>query len=671
MAIRKTLGGDRLGSGNNMEVEMHQWGKSTHNLSDKLKTTLAVGTVVPFFSKVVLPNDEWKVRINADVMTKPTNGPLFGSFKLQLDMYFAPFRLYIGQLHNNKLGVALAMQNVKLPLLRLKGKTLDLTKPIDNQHINPSCILSYLNYRGLGKNVSTNHVQRDVNAIPLLAYWDFVKNYLSSKQEEIGAVIHQDPILVVNNITDVEASINGASPISIPKDNEDREQFVQGFAKTTPFNLDIEYSGGAGQEPPLNGIVLIRQGSPRDKITREPVSEYFNAGTLVGTTTVRLTQAQLKVNHLSGILGWDYATAEDQNNTEPKILTFPLKNLDQIRESLLERTREAPAIVISSISSDSGVGAEPLKSLLKEIGTGASLRTSLVNNQEGLALKTYQADIFNAWLKTDFINQISTASAVAVVGNSFTIDQVNMAKKVWEHMNRLVASGGTYNDWIEVTYGVTDLKNFEIPMYLGGLSKEVVFQEVISNAEADGSPLGSLGGRGVLSGKHKGGYVELDAKEAGYLMGVVSLTPRLDYTQGNSFDMNLKTMDDLHKPQFDGIGYQDLITDQMAWWDTVTTNAGVTTFKSAGKQPAWMNYQTSYNRALGNFADDSENWMVLSRRYEFDNTTGIKDLTMYVDPKKFNHIFADANRDAQNFWVQIDTDTTVRRAMSARQIPNF
>ena len=131
-------------------------------------------------------------------------------------------------------------------------------------------------------------------------------------------------------------------------------------------------------------------------------------------------------------------------------------------------------------------------------------------------------------------------------------------------------------------------------------------------------------------------------------------------------------MDDLHKPAFDGIGYQDLITDQMAWFDTANTSTGVRTPKSAGKVVAWLNYMTSYNRALGNFANEEQMWLTLNRRYEFNTGTGeIKDLTTYVDPKKFNYIWADARRDAQNFWVQINSDITVRRAMSAKQIPSF
>ena len=30
--------------------------------------------------------------------------------------------------------------------------------------------------------------------------------------------------------------------------------------------------------------------------------------------------------------------------------------------------------------------------------------------------------------------------------------------------------------------------------------------------------------------------------------------------------MNLKTMDDLHKPALDGIGYEDSLNQYRAWW---------------------------------------------------------------------------------------------------------
>jgi len=225
-------------------------------------------------------------------------------------------------------------------------------------------------------------------------------------------------------------------------------------------------------------------------------------------------------------------------------------------------------------------------------------------------------------------------------------------------------------------------------MYYGGLSKEIVFQEVINQSdnnaggeEGDESqPLGTLAGKGVMAKKHKGGQVYIKVNEPSYIIGIVSITPRIDYSQGNNWDVNLENMGQLHVSGFDQIGFQDLLTDQMAFWDTkVEWTGGVQnlTYKSAGKQPAWINYTTNVNYIKGNFAiQDDSAFMVLNRNYEAiydsqDDITTIKDLTTYIDPKKYNNIFAETRRDAQNYWVQIGYNMTSRRKMSARQIPNL
>ena len=112
----------------------------------------------------------------------------------------------------------------------------------------------------------------------------------------------------------------------------------------------------------------------------------------------------------------------------------------------------------------------------------------------------------------------------------------------------------------------------------------------------------------------------------------------------------------------------------MAWWDTIYNNVTLQwETKSAGKQPAWLNYMTNVNRTYGNFAiPDNEMFMTLNRRYEYDaDNYAIKDLTTYVDPSKFNFIFAETSLDAMNFWTQIGVDIEARRKMSAKVIPNL
>ena len=65
--------------------------------------------------------------------------------------------------------------------------------------------------------------------------------------------------------------------------------------------------------------------------------------------------------------------------------------------------------------------------------------------------------------------------------------------------------------------------------------------------------------------KQKGGHIVVKASEPSYLIGIVSLTPRVDYCQGNDFDTTLETLDDIHKPALDAIGFQDRMCETLDW----------------------------------------------------------------------------------------------------------
>jgi len=179
-----------------------------------------------------------------------------------------------------------------------------------------------------------------------------------------------------------------------------------------------------------------------------------------------------------------------------------------------------------------------------------------------------------------------------------------------------------------------------------------------------------------MSSKHKGGSVYINVQnEPCIIMGIASITPRIDYYQGNEWFNELKTVRDFHVPGMDGLGWQELITENMAFWDTVRDNVTGEEKFSAGKQPSWLNYMTSKNQIYGNFADErSEMFMTLARRYQFlyqGEGSAIQDLTTYIDPSAYNYAFAETDLTAMNFWVQIASDITARRKMSAKQIPNL
>ena len=349
-----------------------------------------------------------------------------------------------------------------------------------------------------------------------------------------------------------------------------------------------------------------------------------------------------------------------------------LEQLDELRDEIL-LTKGNTAYIVSNSNN-----VPLLKSFTQRMTTGLLNTTS---SQFGLALKTYNSDLLQNWINTEWIEgvqSINEISAVDVTDGKLTMDALNLAQKVYNMLNRIAVSGGTYRDWLETVFtGGNYMERCETPVFEGGMSQEIVFQEVISNSASGEEPLGTLAGRGISTERQKGGHVKIKVTEPCYIIGIGSITPRIDYSQGNEFYAYHQTVDDIHKPALDGIGYQDSVNWQRAFWDRQYNTTGQIQQPAVGKTVAWINYMTNINRTFGNFADNnSEAFMVMNRNYEYRSgtafgTTAINDLTTYIDPVKFNYIFADTNLDAMNFWVQTKFDIKCRRLISAKQIPNL
>lgn len=687
--MKTTIGGDRLGSGNKQNISLRSYERSSHDKSFLWRSSMSAGTLVPFLREIALPGDSWDIDLNTEVLTLPTIGPLFGSFKVQMDVFEAPIRLYNAALHMNKLGIGLDMASVYLPRVKVfaKNDPLDLegaSKILDdNRQINPSCILKYLGISGIGKinSVSTD-VYREFNATYLLAYWDTYKNYYANKQEERGFYIHTGSESVLLN----QAILGGklykttvAGTTQLLGDIRNNSILVS-LVTGESLALYVQF-GDRALQPDLNGDFSLMIGGiitlMKDQFTSFTWDDKEKRYILGLTATAAATESY---NIDTGTN--DYPKPlEVPEDIQPSLREFPLENIDLMREAILQHS---PTNTPFDINTDANL--EPYNGINDAFVSGDITKYSIQQSQEGLGIKTYQSDLFNNWISTEWIDGANGVNEVTKVDTStgdFTIDALNLAQKVYVMLNRIAISGGTYDDWLDAAYTHKRRRGIESPVYLGSLIKELGFQEVISNADtqvdANTQPLGTLAGRGVLMNKHKGGKIRYKCDEPSVLLGIVSITPRIDYSQGNDWSSNINTMDDLHKPALDAIGFQELITEQMAWqstelgWVAGTPPTITTTKRSAGKQPAWINYMTNVNKTYGNFAiETKEMFMTLNRRYDINPVTGlIDDLTTYIDPTKFNQIFAETNLDAQNFWVQIGANITARRKMSAKVIPNL
>lgn len=697
MGQQVTLGGDRLGSGNKQKVELHNYGMSSFNLEQDWKSSMAPGILYPFLKLVGTNHDTFDIDLDSFVRTLPTKGPLFGSYKLQCDIFAAPFRLYQGILHNNPIDIGLKMNQVYLPKIKYRTMSGNVQKVAGSdeydKQVSTSSLMKYLGFSGAGEAATdpsheTVEVVRKINAIPFLAYYDIFKNYYSNKQEENAYVITPGNINVESStienlgldntlgeggsVYDETVQLDGSVTVNFTEDYlEDGLAYIskiviQGI-NITKDNITIIDN----QEVFLTGQSIAQ--AERDGLLE--VTDYIAGKKIVlvmpGFYLMALRYNTDNTDQITEII---FSPSEQKYYSSTiKLQPFALANIDEMRNRILSANTLGQEFVI-----DNTTDLLPYSVLQNVTTQGISWNAF---KQNGLVVKTYQSDLFNNWLDTEWIdgeNGISALSAVSVVDNKFTMDSLNLAEKVYEVLNRIAVSGGTYEDWQEAVWGAGAIRKAETPMYMGGMAAEIMFEEVVSNSETkvdgDLAALGTLGGKGVQVGKRGGSNIHIKCEEPTYILGIVSITPRICYTQGNDWDLTqLDTLNDLHKPALDGIGFQDLMVEQFAWWDTLYSPTGTIAKQySAGKQTAWINYQTAVDKAYGDFAkQDGKSFMVLSRNYEWGGVGTVRDVTTYIDPAKFNYAFAYTNLDAQNFWVQIHSKVIARRKMGAQQIPNL
>lgn len=642
MAIIRTIGKNTIGDNKKMKVAMHDYEMSSHDLSAVFRSSMAPGVLVPFMKLPAQKGDIWDIQLTNKTLTHPTLGPLFGAFKLQHFIFSCPIRLYNSWLHNNRVGIGMKMSQIKLPGYNVGSGTT-------NNAFNQSSLIAYTGIRGTRRSSSTTNER--YNAIPILAYLDIFKNYFANTQEE--------NFYFVNGLTTPPTMLYwGLTGFPIPTNREDLSITISSTStlRAGTGNPNTELSTTTTTWSTWWSQVYLTYSSG---VNTQTVSA---ASLSSDTTNSIITLDKIPAN--STLKGINVTKEAIEANFKPEKIglgTEKLETIDQLRDLILQTPGNTELIL-----NDVQTGAKKLP---------YQMISARHKNLGGLLLKTYDSDVFQNWVKTDWIdgeNGISAITAVAVQDGVITIDALNLQQKVYNMLNRIAISGGTYRDWLETVYTSGQyMERPETPVFEGGMSQIIEFEEVISKSATDNQPLGDLAGRGVSSRPNGSGKLHFKVTEPSYIMGIVAITPMIDYSQGNDWDIeNIHTMDDWHKPALDGIGYEDSMNVTRAWW---TKNKSTGVDSSAGKTVAWINYMTNFNRTFGNFASgESESFMCLNRNYEKNyNGTEITDLTTYIDPAKHNEIFADTDRGAQNFWVQTAMDIKVRRNISAKQIPNI
>ena len=263
-----------------------------------------------------------------------------------------------------------------------------------------------------------------------------------------------DGTTTVDRVTTTAVTYTGEalSKVTIPLNSKVYIYFENAYIDETTGETNITF--GVGEDPIdelTSKVQYLREANSTRGYTGKNIGVVFiaNKATYFGANTEIETyfEAEAGYNEVGSI----------------KLQEFPLENIDNMRVNLLRLTGKNTAIDITTESE------LPYQTLANRTTNGNSYN---LYSQNGLMIKTYQSDLFNNWLQTDWIdgvNGISAVTAVDTCEGSFKIDALNLAQKVYNMLNRIAVSGGTYEDWQEAVYGENAIRRAESPIYCGGM----------------------------------------------------------------------------------------------------------------------------------------------------------------------------------------------------------
>lgn len=631
--------------------------RSNFNLGRVNRFTCDPGLVIPCYVEEILPNSYKRLDLESLVQTNATIAPLMGTFKVKFDAFFVPLRLY----H--------------------KHLDLNTTRPGFSSDFE----FHYINTLSADSNV-------------------YLANYAYQLAGDSGnrySNIMVAPGSLIDYLGILPAHHNCAS-----------------FQNSRKVNAE-----------PLIGYYDIWRNfysNPHDRLVPYKVQNVS-----VSWSNPDLVNPGVPIDESYG-LNYDYFSLEDLD-------VFISSIYDK---SVVDQYNYSSGVVPSSVNVFSefinSVGSKTFRDLNPSdknttgipLFANQSVKLRLAVNNEvlyastqnglnyGLLPCTYSDDYFNSRFMNEFVTYLENTSRVTVSNNQFTISQLRIANRVAKYVDKTVFSDSRFGTWLKAHFGVKTNNKLNIPQFLGSISSNLIFNDIYSSAQTgDGGvttnqALGSRASLGQSYISNKGSFVEFKASEPGYLMVMFRMIPIVSYFQGIK-KMYLKTsFNDIFKPEYDAIGYQDLqklelnavVRSMPSNSSVLITQSGampsITAYNtSIGKQPAWLEYMTAYDESHGLMTNAYEyGYWVLNRAYDFGDYLGVYEpsssgtshvapsgqtyysvfsgpsidfnSTTYIIPDFYNQIFS-VNRYTHNFQVQVRFYDKTKQPISKQILPHL
>lgn len=395
--------------------------------------------------------------------------------------------------------------------------------------------------------------------------------------------------------------------------------------KASPNSVNVPSAGFSVSALPFRAYQLCYNEYYRDQNLTDPISFSLDSG-------------EILVNDLRNLLtlrrrAWekDYFTSALPWLQRGPEVTVPVGG-DQFSTVTLDRSAGNQIVLNNNGKAANGELFAP--------GTAGVTGTLGWKNESGSSSGP-------AWLDPNGTLKVDTSQL------GVNINDLRTSNALQRWFERNARGGSRYIEQILSHFGVRSSDaRLQRPQFLGGGRMPISVSEVLQTSSTDEtSPQANMAGHGISAGVNNGfkHYFE----EHGYIIGIMSITPRSGYQQGVPRDFTKFDNMDFYFPEFAHLSEQEIKNKEIYLSDDANYNEG--TF---GYTPRYAEYKYKASESHGDFRGNLAYWHLNRIFADKPNLN-----TTFVECNPSNRVFATSETEDDKFWVQLYQDVRALRLM--------
>ena len=269
--------------------------------------------------------------------------------------------------------------------------------------------------------------------------------------------------------------------------------------------------------------------------------------------------------------------------------------------------------------------------------------------------------------------QVDKPEVQGLYTTPITVNDLRIAVQLQGVREKVNRGGTRFIEIMQSIYhvGVDDLRLQRV-QYLGGTKVPVQIGTVVQTSETnEQGKLGTLAGKALAAGGTSLFRTKREFNEHGYVVTLMSVTPRTSYFGGVARKWLKHDPIDFYVPDFDHLGEQEIYNIELYGANILGAGADSDRnyMETFGYTPRYAELKSSYGTVTGEFRDSLDNWHTARA---FDDAPVLSPEFIKIDKEDVDRIFEFqnvANTSNSHFQCQTVITKKAKRNMSKYSTP--